>query len=108
MLTIAKRSGVAFVWEDHVAAARSAGLDESVIHSIAAGAESFPAPFGVVAETIGVAFAYRSIPTALQASVIESFGVQGLIEIVTLCGFYTLTAMVNVCFDVPLPQGRNF
>ncbi len=108
VLTIAKRSGVAFVWEDHVAAARSAGLDESVIHSIAAGAESFPAPFGVVAETIGVAFAYRSIPTALQASVIESFGVQGLIEIVTLCGFYTLTAMVNVCFDVPLPQGRNF
>ena len=48
VLTIAKRSGVAFVWEDHVAAARSAGLDESVINSIAAGAGSFPAPYAVV------------------------------------------------------------
>ena len=47
VLTIAKRSGVAFVWEDHVAAARSAGLDESVINSIAAGAGSFPAPYAV-------------------------------------------------------------
>ena len=43
VLTIAKRSGVGFVWEDHVAAARSAGLSETVIDSIAAGAKSFPA-----------------------------------------------------------------
>jgi thiamine pyrophosphate-dependent acetolactate synthase large subunit-like protein len=38
------------------------------------------------------------------ANVIERFGVQGLIEIVTLCGFYTLTAMVNAGFDVPSPH----
>jgi hypothetical protein len=29
--------------------------------------------------------------------------VTGLLEIVTLCGFYGLIGMVNVCFDVPLP-----
>ena len=104
VLKIARRSGVAFVWADHVEAARSAGLDESVIHAIGADAGSFPAPYDIVARTIDVAFAYRSIPPELQASVIERFGLHGLIEIVTLCGFYTLTAMVNACFDVPLPH----
>src|SRR5208283_5010900 len=101
---VAKRSGVGFEWEDHIAAARSAGLSESLIDSIAAGAAGVPAPYDIVAGTIDAAFANRSIPQALQARVIERFGVPGLIEIVTLCGFYTLIGMVNVCFDVPLPR----
>lgn len=104
VLNIAKRSGVVFVWADHVAAARSAGLAESVIEAISSGAGGFPSPYDMVAETVDAAYAYRSIPEALQADVVARFGLHGLIEIVTLCGFYTLTAMVNACFDVPLPH----
>lgn len=104
VLTIAKRSGVAFVWADHVEAARAAGLPEAVIDSISAGAKAFPPPFDIAAETIDCAFAYRSIPSGLQESAIARFGLHGFIEIVTLCGFYTLMAMVNACFDVPMPH----
>jgi 4-carboxymuconolactone decarboxylase len=104
VLNNAKRSGVAFEWEDHIAAARAAGLKDGVIDAVAAGGKGFPPPFDIVAETMDCAFAYRSIPAALQAKVVARFGVDGLIEIVTLCGFYSMIGMVNACFDVPLPD----
>jgi 4-carboxymuconolactone decarboxylase len=107
VLVLAKRSGVAFVWADHVASARAAGLPEDVIRGIEAGAEEFAAPLDMVHRLTDCAFAYRSIPSALQDAAIARFGLHGLIEIVTLCGFYALVAMVNGCFDVPLPPRRG-
>lgn len=108
VLILAARSGVTFVWEDHVAAARAAGLPPAVIDAVkAAGgapAGPLPAPFDIVAALAENAFAFRSIPEQLQAAAIARFGVTGLIELVTLCGFYTMMGMVNACFDVPLPH----
>src|SRR5437588_8229512 len=66
VLVVAKRSGVAFVWDDHVAAARASGLAEQVIEAIGAGRKVWIRPFDVVAETMEWAFAYRSIPSELQ------------------------------------------
>jgi len=108
VLSMAKRSGVAFIWADHVAAARAAGLPESIIDAIDKGDTAFSEPFDLVHGIAAEAFAYRSIPERLQDRCIERFGTKGLVEIVTLCGFYTMIAMVNACFDVPLPnQGSN-
>jgi 4-carboxymuconolactone decarboxylase len=104
VLLSARRSGVAFVWADHVASARAAGLAEDLIEGIQAGAKTFAAPFDLVDQLTDCAFAYRSIPAAMQNAVIAKFGIHGLIEIVTLCGYYSMMAMVNGCFDVPLPQ----
>ncbi len=104
VLTLARRSGVAFEWEDHIAAARAAGLPDDVISAIGTGAHAVAAPFDMVDQIVDFAFAYRSIPSALQDSVVERFGLHGLIEIVTLCGFYSIMGMVNACFDVPLPS----
>lgn len=104
VLILAKRSGVAFVWDDHVAAARAAGLKEDLIDAIAKGTGIFAAPFDLVHQLTDYAFAFRSIPSDLQEAAIATFGIDGLIEIVTLCGFYTMMAMVNGCFDVPLPN----
>lgn len=104
VLILAKRSGVAFVWDDHVASARAAGLAEALIDAIATGSGTFAAPFDMVHQLTDCAFAFRSIPAGLQDAAIARFGIPGLIEIVTLCGYYTMMAMVNGCFDVPLPQ----
>lgn len=108
VLILAARSGVTFVWDDHVASARSAGVPEGVIAAVKAGggvpANPLPAPFDTVAALTAEAFAFRSIPEALQEEAIARFGVTGLLEIVTLCGFYTMMGMVNACFDVPLPH----
>lgn len=104
VLVSAKRSGVAFEWADHIAAARAAGLSEDLINDVQAGGRDFAAPFDLVHRLTDCAFAYRSIPPALQGAAIAEFGLHGLIEIVTLCGFYALMGMVNGCFDVPLPH----
>ena len=103
VLVLAKRSGVTFVWDDHVVAARAAGLPADIIDGIKRGTGTFAAPFDIVSEIADCAFAFRSIPPDLQSRGIGRFGMPGLIEIVTLCGFYTLMGMVNACFDVPLP-----
>lgn len=104
VLILAKRSGVAFVWDDHVASARAAGLPDDVIDVIKAGSKAFAEPFDMVSQITDCAFAYRSIPQALQNRVVSRFGLHGLIEIVTLCGYYSMMAMVNGCFDVALPS----
>jgi 4-carboxymuconolactone decarboxylase len=103
VLVFAKRSGIAFEWADHIASARASGLSDEIIADIAEGKSAFPAPFASVRACMDCALDYKSIPGPLQEEIVQVFGIPGLLEIVTLCGFYGLIGMVNVCFDVPLP-----
>ena len=104
VLISAKRSSVSFEWNDHAAAAHAAGLPDAVIQAIKTGAKNFTAPYDMVYLTTGYSFAFQSIPADLQNHVISRFGMEGLIEIVTLCGFYSIMGMVNACFDVASPH----
>jgi 4-carboxymuconolactone decarboxylase len=103
VLEVGRQSGVEFIWRDHVAAARAAGLPEAVITAVAAGATSLPSPYHLVRTLMDSAFRYQSIPHDVQDSAVAEFGMDGVLEIVTLCGFYTMIGMVNTCFDVPVP-----
>jgi len=103
VLVFSNRSGIAFEWMDHIAAARAAGLSQDLIGAIGAGKDAFPEPYQSVRKCMDCALDYTSIPPPLQDELIKLFGIKGLIEIVTLCGFYGLIGMVNACFDVPLP-----
>lgn len=49
-----------------------------------------PHPYSVILDTIDVTLECKSIPQKLQDEMIELYGVQGLIEVVTLCGFYQM------------------
>jgi len=103
VLVFSKHSGIAFEWADHIAAARASGLSDEIIADIADGKTVFPAPYLSVRACMDCALRYESIPQGLQDEIVKDFGIPGLLEIVTLCGFYGLIGMVNVCFDVPLP-----
>ncbi len=83
---------------------RAAGVPDEAIDAIKDGSKAFAEPFDLVSQIVDCAFAYRSIPQALQDRIVGRFGLHGLIEIVTLCGYYSMMAMVNGCFDVPLPH----
>ncbi len=107
VLSFSKHSGIAFEWADHIASARAAGLSDEVIADIAEGKKTFPEPYGSVRACMDCALQFKSIPQELQGDIIETFGIPGLLEIVTLCGFYGLIGMVNVCFDVPLPPDHK-
>jgi len=107
VLEVARKSGVEFVWRDHIYAARKAGVPDSVIRAIEDGDGKLDQPYQIVRDVMDWAFRFKSIPKGLQDQAIAEFGVHGVIEIVTLCGFYTLVGMVNSCFDVPLPEAAD-
>ena len=65
---------------------------------------SIPHPYSLILETIDVVLEFRSIPENLQNKMIELYGVQGLLEVVTLCGFYQMVGEITQAFDVPLPE----
>jgi 4-carboxymuconolactone decarboxylase len=104
VLEIARKSGVEFVWRDHIDAARKAGVPDSVIDAIEDGGDNLEQPYQIVRDVMDWAFRFKSIPKDLQDRAIAELGTHGFIELVTLCGFYTLVGMVNSCFDVPLPK----
>lgn len=107
VLEIARKSGVEFVWRDHIDAARKAGVPDSVIDAIEDGGDNLEQPYQIVRDVMDWAFRFKSIPKDLQDRAIAELGTHGFIELVTLCGFYTLVGMVNSCFDVPLPKAAD-
>ncbi|MFH0801300.1 MAG: carboxymuconolactone decarboxylase [bacterium] len=105
VLSAARRFRVAFIWMDHIGPAREAGLAEPVIEAVGKGdVSALDAPYFFVEQAMDSILAFRSIPEALQEEIIRIFGAKGLIEIVTLCGFYQLIGEINNSFDVPLPD----
>lgn len=105
VLDFAKRVGSEFEWRDHVAPASEAGLPDDVVDALERGeGRSLPDPYGVVDQVIGVAMRYEDLSAELQDRVIELLGVKGLIEVVTLVGFYSIIGQVNSVFDVPVDE----
>lgn len=106
VLSVAQKFKVPFIWLDHINAAKEAGLPESSIDSIIMHCAAVPEDkYAVVAKALEFILEFQSIPQALQEKVIELFGVQGLVEMVVLCGFYQTMGVVNQSFDVPHPSG---
>ena len=102
VLAFAKRVGVEFEWLDHLEPAKKAGLAAEIIAVLESGCGEIPEPYATVVRCIDAVMSYQSIPEKLQSDIVALYGVKGLIEIVVLCGFYSLIGMVNESFDVPL------
>jgi 4-carboxymuconolactone decarboxylase len=106
VLSMARRAKVPFEWVDHLEPAKAAGLSDKLIETIRkADWGSIPHPYSVIADTMDVALEFKSIPDNIQNEMIKLYGVQGLLEVVTLCGFYQTVGEITQAFDVPLPEG---
>jgi 4-carboxymuconolactone decarboxylase len=107
VLTIARATGAAFEWHDHIAHARAAGLPDAVIDCI--GSEriaALPQPYALVHAILAKTMAWQVVPDELQAQAVAEWGKHGLVEIVVLSGFYQMFAAINQGFDVqPPPAG---
>ena len=70
VLSVARTTGAAFEWQDHVQHARAAGLPEDIIDGIAAGGgAALPHPFGLLRDILAKTLAWQPIPeTAAIAS----------------------------------------
>ena len=107
VLAFARRTGIEFEWLDHLDHARQAGVPEEVIEALAAGDRQLPEPYRPVRQCMDAVLQYKSIPETLQAELVRRVGIEGVLEIVTLCGFYELIGMVNTSFDVPVPRASS-
>ncbi len=108
VLYVARKTGVAFIWLDHQQSARDAGLGDSLIQSVMnMNLEKIEPPYFLIMKTLDVVFDFGSIPQGLQDEMIKLYGIQGLMEVVTLCGFYQMVGEITRAFDVPLPESTK-
>ena len=101
VLSVARATGAAFEWQDHVKHALAAGLPQNIIDSIAdADAASLPHPYRLLREILSKTLAWQPIPDALQAQAAAEWCKDCLVEIVVVSGFYQMFAAINQGFDI--------
>jgi 4-carboxymuconolactone decarboxylase len=110
VLCVAKHTGAAFEWIDHVRHAEAAGVPEAAICSLRQSGISgghFPEPYDLVARLLSVTLSWGNVPQALQDACIRKFAVEGFIELVVVSGFYQMFSAINQGFDVSAPGGGS-
>ena len=107
VLAVARATGAAFEWDDHVVHARAAGVPDAVIAALrqhGPGAAGLPLPYAAAAAVLARTLAWQDIPPHAQDAAIARFGVEGFVEIVVLSGFYQMFAAINQGFAVARPD----
>jgi len=107
IITVGARWKAEFEWWAHARMARRHGVPDAVVDAIARGDEP---PFAADDERVIYAMAKQLVTTGRIAkeaydAARELLGDAGMVELVSLCGYYTLVSFVLNAFDVPLPSG---
>jgi 4-carboxymuconolactone decarboxylase len=106
VLTVAHATGAAFEWHDHVQHALAAGLPPEVVEAVGTGkTQSLPEPYALLGAILEKTMAWQVVSDDLQARAAARWGVEGLVEIVVLSGFYQMFAAINQGFDIRPPAG---
>ena len=107
IITVGARWRAEFEWWAHARMARHHGVPEEVVAAIRDGQEP---PFQADDERVvydvarELASTGRVGPDAYAAGQ-RLLGDQGMVELVSICGYYTLISFLLNAFDVQLPEG---
>lgn len=110
VLGVAKYTGVAFEWIDHIEHAKAAGVPSTVVSALQSEGishDAFPEPYGLIAQVLTATLAWKNVPQPLQDQCIQKYGVEGFVELVVLSGFYQMFSAINQGFAVALPAGAE-
>jgi 4-carboxymuconolactone decarboxylase len=107
IITVGARWKAEFEWWAHARMARERGLADAVIDAIGSGS---PPPFHADDERVVHAVASQlaesgNLDVATFGAGQQLLGDAGMVELVTLCGYYTLVSFLLNAFAVPLPDG---
>lgn len=107
IITVASRWQAEFEWAAHAQLAREAGVPDEVVDTIGRGDEP---PFAAPDERIVYAVAAELTRTGRvsedsYAAARDLLGDQGIVELVSLCGYYTVISYLLNAFAVPPPPG---
>ena len=107
IIVVAAHWKAEFEWWAHLSMARQHGVDDAIVAAIGRGeTPSFEADD----EAVVYAFARQlvvsgGVDDATFARAVEALGRQGVVELASLCGYYTLVSFTLNAFAVPLPPG---
>jgi 4-carboxymuconolactone decarboxylase len=109
IVTVGARWKAEFEWWAHSRMARHHGISDAVLDALAQGvAPSFDAHDEQVVHAVASQLATDGrIEPVTYEKARELLGDQGLIELVSLCGYYTLVSFTLNAFAVPLPPGAE-
>lgn len=109
IITVGARWTSEFEWYAHAAMALDAGVEQAVIDAI--GVDQEPS-FALEDERIVYGVAHQLVrdgrlDDATHGAANELLGETQMVELVSLCGYYTLISFTLNAFDVPLPPGAT-
>jgi 4-carboxymuconolactone decarboxylase len=109
IITVGARWQAEFEWWAHARMAREHGVPDAVVDAIGRGEDP---PFAADDERIIYAVARElavigQVSQASYAAARELLGEAGMVELVSLCGYYTLISFLLNAFGVPLPPGAQ-
>ncbi|MCC6436043.1 MAG: carboxymuconolactone decarboxylase family protein [Acidimicrobiales bacterium] len=108
ILCVAKEFSAQFEWFAHARLAAQAGLEADIIEAIRNGDEPQPreeADLVVYALAVELLGPGHRIPEVLFQRAVTLLGLDQVVELVNLIGYYCLVSCVLNAFAVPLPDG---
>lgn len=99
-----------YEWWAHARIARREGVSEEAIGAIRRGERpALPDPVErAVYDFTAALLRTGRLDYTLYEETRESIGEEGLVELVTLAGYYTLVSFILNAFEVPLPEGESY
>jgi 4-carboxymuconolactone decarboxylase len=109
IITVGSRWKAEFEWWAHARMAREHGVPDAVVEAIGAGTEpSFDADDERIVYTVARELAVHGrVSQASYDTASDLLGETGMVELVSLCGYYTLISFLLNAFAVPLPPGAS-
>ena len=110
ILTVGAKWMAEYEWWAHCKIARREGVSDETIDAIHRGERpSLTDPVDQAARDFTAALLETGrVDPALYDTARAQIGDGGLVELVTLAGFYTLVSFTLNAFDVPLPAGESY
>jgi 4-carboxymuconolactone decarboxylase len=107
ILRFSARQGYGYEWSHHQHPAKLAGISQEVIDALTAGQvpDSLPDASRAALEAVDAVIAKRSIPADVQRRFVAAHGNAGIVELVALCGLYTIMGYTITAFDIELEKG---
>lgn len=109
ILTTARLWTSEFEWWAHKRVGIEAGLDPALVEALRRGEiPRFTDPEEETVHAVVVTLnEARSLPASLYERALEILGAGRLVDLVGLCGYYTLISMTINAFDIPIPEGAE-
>ena len=107
ILIMVRRSNCAYAWKRHESLALDAGVEDSVLASLAAGERPAFAEPGdaLIYDICDQLDRSRTLDDDLYRRAVEHLGDQALTELIAVAGYYVMVAMTLNAFVVPLATG---